>query len=196
MKLDEITYGSDIASLTPHLDIKQSALIGHVDSMEVYEMDIGNGICFFLYDPKDTNFLSYVASDRKRTNGFLHLRQIENVSGIKGSISSLMFFLTRKKGLRFVITSQEPLIYTGLKWVGSVISSNRQLFKITDHAGVLPDIASIEDEWEQSRIDPSVKGTISIFIESSGNKEYNGIFESTSGMLTPVYRIFKDPILE
>lgn len=196
MKINEITYGSGIQSLAPYLKIDFETIIGVVDNLEVYKQSLGNGTAFFLVEPNQKNILSYVATDNKSTDNFLHLKLIENVYGIKGSLSALMYFLTKNQGLKFMITAQEPLTRTGLSWVNSVLLSNRQLFKFTDQTGNIPNINNISDEWEKSRINPEYKGKIEIFIESNILDSIHKIFESEKGLLIPLYRIYKDMDLE
>jgi hypothetical protein len=192
MRIDEITYGSGIQSLARVLNINNSTKIGTCDNIDVYKMDLGNGTCYFLYDPDIESYLSYVAVDQIVSNGYLHLRQIENVSGIKGSVSTLMYFLTRNKNFRFVISKEEPLTIDGLRWVISTISSDRKLFNFKDSSGQPPDVDDLKKEWENSRIDPSYSGKITIFIESINGNSFNNIFESNTGLLHRMYRIFKD----
>lgn len=192
MRIDEITYGSGIQSLKRSLNIDNSTKIGTCDNLDVYEMDLGNGTCYFLYDSSTETYLSYVAIDKNISNGYVHLRQIENISGIKGSVSTLMYFLTRNKNFRFVISKEEPLTIDGLRWVIATISSNRKLFNFKDSSGQSLNVNDLKKEWEDSRIDPGYSGKITIFIESVDGNSFNNIFESETGMLHRMYRIFKD----
>jgi len=192
MNITEVVYGSG-------LDISKSTKIGTVDGLEVFQMDLGNGTCYFLFHPGDQTYLSYVATDNKKTNNYLHLRQIENVSGIKGSLSALMYFLTKKQNFKFIITNNEPLTVNGLNWIVRTINSGRKLFNFTDINGQSLDIKKLTKEYEDSQIDPQYQGKISIVIESHSGNGFNKIFESFEsydGLLMPMYRIFKDEDLD
>jgi hypothetical protein len=195
MKINEITYGSDIDSLMNHLDPGNSELIGHVDSNEVYKFDLGNGTCFFLYDKNDNSILSYVAIDMQNTNGYNHLRQLESSVSKKGYISALLYFLINNQKLKFVIAKDEPLTYNGLQWVISSIRSSRNLFSIHDQNNNVLDAKRLYDEWENSK-NNNASGETSIFIESTSIKPYDKIFESSSGLLKNIYRIINDNDLE
>lgn len=197
MRINERTYAYDIQSLKQHLDISTATKIGTVELLDVYHMDLGNGNCYFLYNPVTKEYLSYVATDHNVTNKFLHLKQIENVSGEKGAISTLMFFLTRKKNFKFVIEKNEPMTYSGINWVIRTIVSGRKLFIFTDNNRESLDIDALKKEWEESRIDPDYEGKISIFIESINSTGYDVLFENTTnGLLLPMYKIFKDKDLD
>jgi hypothetical protein len=197
MRINEITYAYDIQSLKQHLDISTATKIGTVELLDVYHMDLGNGNCYFLYNPATKEYLSYVATDHNVTDKFLHLRQIENISGEKGAISTLMFFLTRKKNFKFVIEKSEPITSSGLNWVIRTIASGRKLFIFTNNNGQPLDIDALKKEWEESRIDPEYEGKISILIESINSTGYDMLFEYTiTGLLLPMYKIFKDKDLD
>jgi hypothetical protein len=195
MKINEIEYSSGIQSLMKHLDPKKSKLIGHVDTHEVYEFDLGNGTCFFLYNQNNDTVLSYVAIDNEITNGHRHLRQLESAVSKKGYISTLLYFLTRKQNLKFIVSNNEPLTQKGLNWIISSILSNRKLFTMRDQHNNTIDVKRLYDEWENSR-NSEAEGEISIFIESSDNKSYNKIFEESSGLLQNMYRIINDNEME
>lgn len=197
MKITEVEYAADIRSLKQHLNVNGSEKIGDVEGMSVYVMGLGNGSCYFLYDQLTEAYLSYVAVDREVTDGYAHLRQLENIAGIKGSLSTLMFFLTKKKNMKFVITDEEPLTNAGLNWIVNTIKSGRKLFMFKDQNGNMIDLDSLSKEWENSRIDPDYNGKISIFIETIVGNQFAGIFETKrNGILMPMYRIFKDSSLD
>jgi hypothetical protein len=194
MRINEITYGSGIQSLTQYLDTSKSDLVGHVDSHQVYSFNLGNGTCFFLFDDTQQRVLSYVAISKDNTSGYIHLRQIENVSGVKGSISTLLYYLINEQKLKFVITKDEPLTHSGLKWIISAIQSSRSLFRIRDQDGNAPP-AKLYDEWIRSK-NENMEGSTSIYIESTERPVYNKIFEAPSGFMKNSYRILKDNELE
>ena len=189
MNITEVAYGLG-------LDVSKSTKIGTVDTLDVYQMDLGNGACYFLFHPRDEIYLSYVATDNKKTNNYLHLIQIENVSGIKGSLSALMYFLTKKQNFKFIITNNEPLTVNGLNWIIRTINSGRKFFNFKDINGHSLDIEKLTKEYEDSRIDPHYEGKISIVIESHSVNRSDKIFESYDGLLMPMYRIFKDEDLD
>ena len=195
MRINEISYGSGIQSLKKYLDPSKSTLMGYVDGHIVYSFPLGNGTCFFLFDQNQEILLSYVAIDDNVSNGYCHLRQLENVTGVKGSISTLMYYLTNEKKLKFVITKDEPLTHDGLKWIISIINSSRALFKIHDQYGNNPEPKKLDDEWMSGK-NENTEGSTSIYIESTMKKAYNEIFESPSGLLMNCYRILKDNDLE
>lgn len=192
MKIDEIEYSSGIRSLENVLDISNADMLGAIEGLHVYAMDLGNGTCFFLYDMKESKYLSYIAVDKNMSDGHSHLRQLENISGVKGSVSVLLFFLTRKRDMKFILTMNEPLTSQGLEWIVKTINSGRNLFHITDIEGKPIDIISLKNEWENSRIDTEYKGKISILIESTTGNSYDKLFEEQHGLLLCNYYILKD----
>lgn len=196
MKINEIEYASGIQSLASHLTIDKSNHIGNVDSQQIFQMDLGNGVCYFLYDPNNQTYLSYVASSNQTENGYSPLNQIENISGTPGSVSALLYFLINNKGMKFIISSNEPLTDKGLAWLIKTIQSDRGLFTIKDQSGISIDTKELSAEWEETRTDPSYQGKISVIIESTGKENYSNIFESTAGLLKSPYRIFKDKLLD
>jgi hypothetical protein len=192
MNITEVAYGLG-------LDVSKSTKIGSVDNLDVYQMDLGNGVCYFLFHPIDQIYLSYVATDNKKTNNYLHLSQIENVSGIKGSLTPLMLFLTKKQNFKFIITNTEPLTVNSLNWIIRTINSGRKLFDFKDINGQSLDIKKLTKEYEDSWLDPQYQGKIFIVIESHSGNGFNRLFEpfeSYDGLLMPMYRIFKDEELD
>jgi hypothetical protein len=77
-----------------------------------------------------------------------------------------------------------------------LISSDRALFKITDHTGNTPSIVDLEQEWEDNRTYSRDQGEISITIEHRGSNSISKIFEVTAEIVKPAYRILKDPALD
>ena len=191
MNITEVAYGLG-------LDISKSTKIGSVDNLDVYQMDLGNGVCYFLFHPIDQIYLSYVATDNKKTNNYLHLSQIENVSGIKGSLTPLMLFLTKKQNFKFIITNTEPLTVNSLNWIIRTINSGRKFFDFKDINGQSLDIKKLTKEYEDSWLDPQYQGKISIVIESHSGNGFNRLFEpfDHTGLLMPMYCIFTDENLD
>jgi hypothetical protein len=196
MKIDEIEYASDIQSLALQLTVDNSTHIGNVDNQQVFQMNLNNGVCYFLYDANNQTYLSYVASNKQIIDGYHPLNQIENISNIPGSVSTLLYFLINNKGIKFIISAGEPLTNKGLAWVIKTIQSDRGLFTIKNQNGESVDPKALEAEWEASRTDSSYQGKISVIIESTGKESYNNIFEPNNGLLKIPYRIFKDKSLD
>jgi hypothetical protein len=196
MKINEIGYASGIQSLASQLTIDNSTHIGNVDNQQVFQTDLNNGMCYFLYNANNQTYLSYVASNNQVVDGYHPLNQIENTSNIPGSVSTLLYFLINNKGIKFIISAGEPLTDKGLAWLIKAIQSDRGLFTIKNQNGEPVDLKALEAEWEASRTDSSYQGKISVVIESTGKESYNNIFKSNDGLLKTPYRILEDKSLD
>lgn len=188
MRVDEIEYASGIRSVAQHLSVEKATHLGMVDNHNIYEQDLGNSTAYFLVD--NDNILAYVALDDQH-----RLKQLENITKIAGAVTTILYFLTRKKGYKIVIDKTEPLTLDGLNWLVKLIISDRNLFKITDQSGNSPSIDDIKKEWEDVRTGKKQNGEIGIVIENTGI-DVTRIFEDAPiGLLKPAYKILHDSSL-
>lgn len=189
MRVTEIEYASGIQSISQHLTLADATPIGSVDTHTVYQQQLADISVYLLADGRE--ILAYIAVD-----GNLRLKQVENIKKFSGAITSILYFLTNKLGYKIRIDGSEPLTADGLRWLTKLISSDRKLFKITDHTGTIPSIVDLEQEWEDNRIYSKDRGEISITIEHQDSNSISKIFEAATTVVKSAYRILKDPALD
>jgi hypothetical protein len=167
--IKEIMYSSSIASsehIVKALNPSTDNNIGVIDHHPVYIMDGGN--CIVIYIANSVNQIqSYAIVEKKLNDGYYVLRQLENVAKKSGIIMALLQFLA-SENIKLIIRHDEPMTQHGLKWIIKLINDPQGL-DIHDGSGNPIPVSDLVDEWNNSRLDPSYQGKISIVIESRQN---------------------------
>jgi hypothetical protein len=164
--LDEIKYSSNIADSKQIISAMNSRIdkkLGIVDHHSVYMLDGGNCFVYYLIDSINT-IQCYLVTEKNEQNSYTVLRQVENVSGKKGTLLGLLHLLV-SKNIKFVIKSDEPITRKGLKWITNLINSSQGL-NMHDVNGNKLNTEELNKEWLHSLENPDYDGHTSIFIES------------------------------
>ncbi len=134
-QLNEIDHASETTPIKWDPSYKDRCeKVGYTEGFDIYYMPDGSNKMFMVLDD-DGKLLAYVTvGHSKNFPDRMSIHRIENVSGKAGLATTLVAGL-RQMGAKFVIDADEPLTPSGLKWVLSLIRSNRQAFNIMDQDG-------------------------------------------------------------
>lgn len=187
MRIYEIDYASSI----PPLKLTQEAIdqahqAGTIDQQPVYVIDDGAHV--FAFMKQDHKLASYVVISSQDQDGYHDLSRMQNLTGVKGSITALLVFLHGKFGVKFRIPAHEPLTWEGLTWLKKMIKRGRG-FHIHDAAGEAIDIHKLDAEWNMARVTEKVCATEIFISQIAHNRQ---IFETWRGPLQPAYRYIHD----
>lgn len=187
MRINSVDYASSIPPLKlSQEEIDHAHEAGTIDQQPVYLID--NGTHVFAFIKEDHKLASYVVISSQAQDGYHDLSRMQNLTGVKGSITALLVFLHGKFGVKFRIPTHEPLTWDGLTWLKKIIQRGRG-FHIHDEAGKPIAVHTLDAEWNQARITGQAGSTDILIHQINHNRE---IFDTWNGPLQPAHRYLHD----
>lgn len=183
--IKEIDYADAIRKF--RADISGAEIVGTMQHRDIVLLQDSNHEIYIMRDEDGRSMMSYVALSKHLIDGYHPINQLENVSGIPGSVTTIIAFLVANKRYKLVLDRDEGLTDDGITWLLKLIKSGGRGFTVTDNTGKFPDYDVTHDEWKKAKYMREPGGT-SIFIE---NRVYKpGIKED--GLIKSSYRILFD----
>ena len=181
-QLGEISFANELDDTNYSQDdlLKIGKVVGQIEGNDVMMATSGSDTVYFLViDGKITSFLGF-----KNKN----LKNIKNFTNSAGVVRALIGFLVHVKKQKIVISSDEPLTPSGLKWLTHIIDSPRGL-TISDESGKPVDSIALKKEWDDAKKSGESGSTTVIISENSkfGNKlRENEELRQKKSLLMPV----------
>ena len=143
----EIDYTAGVEGLDFNSSnvIQNSELAGDIDYCDVW-MFAGRGQQMY-YFKSDDKIDAFVVIEDNPTDGYYHLRGVNNISKKHGHVTALIGFLTHRLKMKLKISKFEQLSTLGFSWLKSLLLAKGRGLTITDQSGKFPDVEKLESEW-------------------------------------------------
>jgi len=184
----EIGYSAAVCPMsTSESDIVlNSTMVGDIDGRDVYLFSTNLEEMYFYLDNTKKTIDAFVTIEKQKTNGYRHLRGIQNITGKPGCVTALVGFLVHMQKLKLKIASNEELTPGGYRWLKSFILRKPRGITITDQNGQFPDIVELDTEWNKFHT-AFGHGPMEIVLESDNRLVFNTKKENQLLMMNTYY---------
>jgi hypothetical protein len=190
--INEIGFTSELVSVKgKSFDLADASLLDNWETNDIWEISDSGKHFFFIKNDVGDNFDAYVAITPTQVIGRWPIARMENVSGKRGFISSILAYLVSVQKMKLVIPSDEGLTQFSLDWVIRITDNGPRGFAITDQNGDKIDTVKLRDEWRQAQR-TGISGPTAILIENSHISTKLLTERNYTGMLMPMLQFSGD----